>query len=89
MGVVIGEIIEIGDDVIIYYGVILGGMGKFKGKRYFILGNWVVVGVGVKVLGVICVGDDVRIGVNVVVFLDLFMGFMVVGVKVKIIIKDC
>lgn len=48
-----------------------------------------VVGVGVKVLGVICVGDDVRIGVNVVVFLDLFMGFMVVGVKVKIIIKDC
>lgn len=37
MGIVIGEIVEIEDDVILFYGVILGGMGKEIGKRYLMV----------------------------------------------------
>ena len=51
MGVVIGETAEIGDDVLVYQGVTLGGTGKEKGKRHPTLGNHVVVGTGAKVLG--------------------------------------
>jgi len=56
MGVVIGETTEIGDDVLLYQGVTLGGTGKEKGKRHPTLGNHVVVGTGAKVLGNIVVG---------------------------------
>ena len=62
MGVVIGETTEIGDDVLIYQGVTLGGTGKEKGKRHPTLGNHVVVGTGAKVLGNIRIGDHVKIG---------------------------
>ena len=50
MGVVIGETTEIGDDVLLYQGVTLGGTGNEKGKRHPTLGNHVVVGSGAKVL---------------------------------------
>lgn len=88
MGVVIGETTEIGDDVTIYHGVTLGGTGKLKGKRHPTLGNRVVVGAGAKVLGAICVGDDVKIGANAVVLSDLPTGSTAVGIKAKTITKD-
>jgi serine O-acetyltransferase len=67
MGVVIGETAEIGDDVLLYQGVTLGGTGNESGKRHPTLGNHVVVGTGAKVLGNIKVGDHVRIGAGSVV----------------------
>jgi serine O-acetyltransferase len=67
MGVVIGETAEIGDDVLLYQGVTLGGTGKEKGKRHPTLGNHVVVGTGAKVLGNIYIGDHVKIGAGSVV----------------------
>src|ERR1700704_2398556 len=61
-GVVIGETTEIGDDVLVYQGVTLGGTGNEKGKRHPTLGNHVVVGTGAKVLGNILIGHHVKIG---------------------------
>ena len=51
MGVVIGETAEVGDDVLLYQGVTLGGTGKEKGKRHPTIGNNVVIGTGAKILG--------------------------------------
>ena len=67
MGVVIGETTEIGDDVLLYQGVTLGGTGNETGKRHPTLGNHVVIGTGAKVLGSIKIGDHVRIGAGSVV----------------------
>jgi len=67
MGVVIGETAEIGDDVLLYQGVTLGGTGKEKGKRHPSIGNHVVIGTGAKVLGNIRIGDHVKIGAGSVV----------------------
>jgi serine O-acetyltransferase len=67
MGVVIGETAEIGDDVLLYQSVTLGGTGNETGKRHPTLGNHVVVGTGAKVLGNIKIGDHVRIGAGSVV----------------------
>ena len=67
MGVVIGETAEIGDDVLLYQGVTLGGTGNETGKRHPTLGNHVVIGTGAKVLGSIKIGDHVRIGAGSVV----------------------
>ena len=64
---VIGETTEIGDDVLLYQGVTLGGTGNEKGKRHPTLGNSVVVGTGAKVLGNIRIGDNVKIGAGSVV----------------------
>jgi len=66
-GVVIGETSEIGDDVLVYQGVTLGGTGHEKGKRHPTLGNHVVVGTGAKVLGNILIGHHVKIGAGSVV----------------------
>src|SRR5216683_2052821 len=65
--VVIGETTEIGDDVLLYQGVTLGGTGKEKGKRHPTLGNHVVVGTGATVLGNIMIGNHVKIGAGSVV----------------------
>jgi len=66
-GVVIGETSEIGDDVLLYQGVTLGGTGREKGKRHPTLGDGVVVGTGAKVLGNILIGNHVKIGAGSVV----------------------
>src|SRR3954447_24789744 len=71
MGVVIGETCEIGDDVILYQGVTLGGTGKEKGKRHPTIGNKVVISSGAKVLGSFTVGDHARIGANAVVLREV------------------
>jgi serine O-acetyltransferase len=71
MGVVIGETTEIGDDVMLYHGVTLGGRSLNQGKRHPTLGNRVTVGAGAKVLGPVRIGDDSAIGANSVVTHDV------------------
>lgn len=71
MGVVIGETTEIGDDVMIYHGVTLGGRTLKRVKRHPTIGNRVTIGAGAKVLGPLTVGDDSAIGANAVVTRDV------------------
>jgi serine O-acetyltransferase len=84
-GVVIGETSEIGESVILFQGVTLGGTGKERGKRHPTLGNHVVVGAGAKVLGPITIGDHVKIGANSVVLRSVPAHSTVVGIPGKII----
>lgn len=84
-GVVIGETTVIGNDVLIYQQVTLGGTGKESGKRHPTLGNKVIVGAGAKVLGNITVGDNVRIGAGSVVIEDVPPHSTVVGVPGRIV----
>ncbi|MDV2478483.1 serine O-acetyltransferase EpsC [Rhodococcus zopfii] len=71
MGVVIGETAEIGDDVMLYHGVTLGGRSMAKAKRHPTIGNRVTIGAGAKVLGPITIGDDSAVGANAVVTRDV------------------
>jgi len=84
-GVVIGETTIIGDDVLIYQQVTLGGTGKEHGKRHPTIGNNVIIGAGAKVLGNITIGDNVRIGAGSVVIDDVPEMSTVVGVPGKIV----
>jgi len=85
MGVVIGETAEIGDDVLLYQGVTLGGTGNETGKRHPTLGNHVVVGSGAKVLGNIEIGDHVKIGAGSVVVKPVPDHSTVVGLPGRIV----
>ena len=71
MGVVIGETAEIGDDVMLYHGVTLGGRSLEHGKRHPTIGDRVTVGAGAKVLGPIVIGADSAVGANAVVTHDV------------------
>ncbi len=84
MGVVIGETTVIGDDVLLYQGVTLGGTGIEKGKRHPTIGSNVVVGAGAKILGNISIGDNSYIGANAVVIKDIPANSTVVGVPGRI-----
>jgi len=84
MGVVIGETAEIGDDVLMYQGVVLGGTSLEKKKRHPTLGNNVVVGTGAIVLGAINIDDGARIAAGSVVIQDVPPGAVVVGVPGRI-----
>ena len=84
-GVVIGETTVIGDDVLLYQGVTLGGTGNERGKRHPTLGNNVVVGTGAKVLGNIAVGDNVKIGAGSVVVHDVPSNSTVVGIPGRVV----
>lgn len=84
-GVVIGETTEIGDHVVIYQGVTLGGVSTKKGKRHPTIGNNVVLGAGSTVLGAITVGDNVRIGAGAVVIKDVPANTTVVGVPGEVV----
>ena len=84
-GVVIGETTIIGDDVLIYQQVTLGGTGKESGKRHPTLGNNVIVGAGAKVLGNIAIGDNVRIGAGSVVVEDVPEHSTVVGIPGRVV----
>ena len=79
MGVVIGETAEIGDDVLIYHGVTLGGTSLKNEKRHPTVGSRVIIGAGAKLIGAIHVGDDVKIGANAVITKDVQAGFTAVG----------
>lgn len=85
MGVVIGETTIIGDNVLVYQGVTLGGTGKETGKRHPTLKNDIVVGSGAKVLGNITVGNNVRIGAGSVVIEDVPDDSTVVGIPGRVV----
>jgi serine O-acetyltransferase len=85
MGVVIGETSEIGDDVLMYQGVTLGGTGKDTGKRHPTIGNGVVIGTGAKILGNIRIGDHVKIGAGSVVVRPVPDHSTVVGVPGRVV----
>jgi serine O-acetyltransferase len=85
MGVVIGETSEIGDDVLIYQGVTLGGTGNEKGKRHPTIGNHVVIGTGAKVLGSITIGNHVKIGAGSVVVHPVPDNSTVVGIPGRVV----
>jgi serine O-acetyltransferase len=84
MGVVIGETSEVGDDVMLYHGVTLGGRSMQKVKRHPTLGNRVTIGAGAKVLGPVHIGDDVQIGANSVVVSDVPAGSVAAGIPAQI-----
>ncbi len=84
MGVVIGETAEIGDDVLLYQCVTLGGTGKDHGKRHPTIGNNVLIGSGAKVLGPFKVGDNSRIASNAVVLSEVPANSTAVGVPAHI-----
>jgi len=88
MGVVIGETAIVGDNVLLYQGVTLGGTGKETGKRHPTLGNNVVVGAGAKILGNIAIGDNSYIGANAVVIKNVPANSTVVGIPGRITKQD-
>lgn len=80
MGVVIGETSIVGDDVLMYHQVTLGGRARGRFKRHPTIGNRVLIGAGAKVIGDITVGDDAKIGANALVVKDVAPGSVVVGI---------
>lgn len=84
-GVVIGETAVIGDDVMIYHTVTLGGKSLQQVKRHPTIGDRVVIGAGAKLIGAITVGNDVTIGANTVVTKDVPSGATVVGASSRIL----
>ncbi len=85
MGIVIGETAEVGDDVLLYQGVTLGGTGKDQGKRHPTIGNNVLLSTGSKVLGPFKVGDGARIAANAVVLKEVPEDATAVGVPARVV----
>ena len=86
-GIVIGETSEIGDDVLLYQGVVLGGTTKEKMKRHPTLGNGVEMGAGSIALGPITIGDGARVGASSVVIRSVPPGVTVVGIPGRVVTK--
>ena len=87
-GIVIGETTEIGDDVLIYQGVTLGGTGKDTGKRHPTIGNNVMISAGAKVLGPFKIGDNSRVAAGAVVLAEVPPNSTVVGVPARVVRQD-
>ena len=85
VGTVIGETAEIGDDVLIYQGVTLGGTGKDIGKRHPTVGNNVMISAGAKVLGPFKIGDNSRVAAGAVVLEEVPENSTVVGVPARVV----
>ncbi|MDD3985844.1 MAG: serine O-acetyltransferase [Methanobacterium sp.] len=85
MGVVIGETAEIGEDVLIYQGVVLGGTSLKRSKRHPTIGNGVVIGSGAKIIGNIKIGDCCKIGAGSVVLKPAPPGSTIVGIPGRIV----
>lgn len=83
MGVVIGETAQVGDDVMLYHGVTLGGRQREGGKRHPTLLDGVAVGAGAKILGPITIGARSVVGANAVVTKDAPADSVLVGVPAK------
>jgi serine O-acetyltransferase len=86
MGVVIGETATVGDDCLIYKGVVLGGTTRSRGKRHPQLGRHVVVGSNACILGAIEIGDGARVGSGSVVVRPVPANATVVGVPARVIV---
>ncbi|MBC6130222.1 serine O-acetyltransferase [Listeria booriae] len=84
-GIVIGETAEIGDDVVLFHEVTLGGTGKHQGKRHPTVGNRALISAGAKILGPINIGEDAKVGAGAVVIKDVPLGATVVGVPAKVV----
>lgn len=84
-GVVIGETAVVGNNVIIYQGVTLGGTGKDKGKRHPTVEDNVMICSGAKVLGPFTVGNGAKIGAGSIVLNEVPPGATVVGVPGHIV----
>ena len=82
-GVVIGETAIVGDDVVIYHSVTLGGVSTSSGKRHPTIGDGVMIGCGAKILGDIVIGDNAKIGANAVVLCDVAPDTTLVGIPAK------
>ena len=87
LGVVIGPGVEIGDNVLIYQNVTLGGKNNYGEYVTPKIGNNVMIGAGTKILGNVHVGDNVIIGANSVVLSDVQDGYVVAGIPAKVIKK--
>jgi len=87
-GIVIGETAEIGDNVMLFHGVTLGGTGKDKGKRHPTVADNVMIGAGTIVLGPVTIGENTKIGAGSVVTQDLPANVTAVGSPVMIVRKD-
>ena len=85
VGVVIGETAIIGDDVLIYHGVTLGGKTLDPVKRHPTVGDRVIIGAGAKLIGAITIGDDCAVGANAVVTKDMPNGTVAVGVNARLL----
>jgi serine O-acetyltransferase len=85
MGIVVGETAEVGDDVLIYQGVVLGGTSLEKKKRHPTIGNGVVIGSGAKVIGNIEIGDCSKIGAGSVVLKSAPPGSTIVGIPGRVV----
>ncbi len=86
MGVVIGETAEIGENVTIYHGVTLGGVGGEKNtKRHPTVEDDVIIGAGAKILGPITIGKGSRVGANAVVLKSIPPYSTAVGIPAKIV----
>jgi serine O-acetyltransferase len=86
MGVVIGETAVIGNNVMLYHQVTLGGTSLEKGKRHPTVEDDVIIGAGAKVLGNITIGAGARVGSNAVVVADVSPGVTVVGIPAKVVV---
>ena len=84
-GVVIGETAKLGDDILMYQGVVLGGTTSKKEKRHPTIGNNVVMGTGAVALGAITIGDGARVGSGSVVVKSVPPGATVVGIPGRIV----
>ena len=85
MGVVVGETAIVGDDVLIYQGVILGGTSTEKTKRHPTIEEGVIIGAGAKVMGNITIGEYSKIGTGAVVLKDVPSNSTCVGVPGRIV----
>jgi serine O-acetyltransferase len=85
VGVVIGETTIIGDDVLIYQQVTLGGVSLSHGKRHPTLKNNVVIGAGAKVLGNIIIGENSKVGANSVVVKDVPADSTAIGIPARVL----
>lgn len=87
-GVVIGETAVIGDDVILYQGVTLGGTGKDHGKRHPTIGNNVLIGAGAKVLGPFTIGENSNVAAGSVVLKEIPPNSTAVGSPARVVKQD-
>ena len=83
-GVVVGETTEIGDDVLLYQGVVLGGVSLKKEKRHPTIGNNVMIGAGTIVLGPIFIGNGAKVGAASLVVRNVPANSVAVGVPARV-----
>lgn len=84
MGVVVGETAEVGDDVMLYHGVTLGGRSMERVKRHPTVQDGVTIGAGARVLGPILIGQGAQIGANAVVVKDIPARATAIGIPATV-----